>query len=149
MPGKDQDTSLIPRKRAFSERAVNDRERPDLRRIELAVQSPPTIRDMIREAISQHLSMQANDQQKESFVEADDFNLDDDLDDLDWTSRYQLVELRPEGADYDLDGTDREAPLTEDETSLAHKLERSESSAGSRNLEVRSDHAEDQNSSST
>lgn len=59
----------------------------------LNYKEPPSIQDMIRQAIRIEMSQQAAAQGMESFEEADDFAVDDDDD---FVSPYQLSEMQEE-----------------------------------------------------
>lgn len=127
----------IPRKVLISERSRLQREKPDLRRIEVAVPAPPTLRDMIRHAIAETLTARSLETGHETFNESDDFDVDDELDDLDWSSRYEFRELRPEphAPNYNIDGDDS-LPLTEAEQRIASKTSETERSEESRKGQI-------------
>lgn len=113
----------MSRRKLFAERSVDMKEKPDPTPIEVGVPAPPSLAELVRRAVQFEVSGKALDQGVETFEEADDFEVDDDLDDLDWSSRYEITELRPEDGDIkdDLNG-DNDAPLSEHEQKLYERL---------------------------
>lgn len=79
----------------------NGRQIPDPRPVEVPVgfQRPPTLQEEIRRFIRVEMSQRAQSQELESFEEADDFEIDDEVEEF--TSAYEVMELRPEAGDVD------------------------------------------------
>lgn len=115
----------MARKTLLSERAQREelKEQGPWRKLEVGIPAPPSLRDMIREAVFT-MGQRAAAHGQESFAEADDFDVSDDLDDLDFRSKYEFTELRPEeGQVRDDEDGERDAPLSEYETALLAKLQ--------------------------
>lgn len=125
MVEKTSAAAVIPRKVALSERPRALRfEQNDRTPVEVTVPPPPTMREMIAQAVGEALSAQARQQDYETAEEADDFDILDEYDDLDWESRYEFTELRPEDANgYDVEATRSDEPLDESESRIASRIQ--------------------------
>lgn len=99
--------------------------------IEVGIPRPPSIQTMIRESIAHELSRRGLEHGYESIEEADDFEIADDLDDLDFRSQFELQELRDEELPSDTPPGSR--PLSDFEERLYQNLQerRSQSEQGS------------------
>ena len=82
--------------------------------------SPPSLRELVQQSIRQQFAQM--DEGTETFEEADDFEVNDELDDLDWSSRYEMVELTPEGPTVDETDSGSDRPLDPAETELYERL---------------------------
>lgn len=112
----------MSRKQAFSERSQGDGEVNREAPIEVGIPRPPSLKELIAQAIQQHVSSEAAAHGHETFAESDDFEIDDDLDDLDWAERYRVREFVEEVPGEDPTGEDYAPPLTEHEQKLYQRL---------------------------
>lgn len=88
------------------------REIPDPRPVELptGLKVRPSLQEEIRRYIRAEMSNHARDQGWESFEEANDFDIDDDIDAMIEQSPYALHEMRAEPGDVDASASQLRAP---------------------------------------
>lgn len=79
--------------------------------------APLSLREELQRYVRQEMSRQAQEQQLESFDEADDFEVDDEEPDL--TTEYSVTEMSPPPGSISLDGE----PTQEDTTYLENGAE--------------------------